>query len=284
MTWCLLLAMSLGQTPEIQDKIQKDLDRLRAQAADEKIFSGPQPGEKLAPFKVQGVFEPNAGKELTLLDKNAKGPVLLIFVHEITRPALQLLRPLDVYGTKLAKDGLATHFVWLSADKAKSETFLNNARKSLALTAPVAISVDGIEGPGSYGLNRKATLTIILGKDHRAVANFAIVQPNETDAPKILEAVAKLMGKKPPTADELKVAERPMPKGGRPPELTSLMRRMIQKTNDAAIVKQIADEMTKWAGDDRQKQAELRAYCQQVFDLGYGTEEAKQALKKLAGK
>src|SRR5262245_34470724 len=59
------------------------------------------------------------------------------------------------------------------------------------------------------------------------------------------------------------------------------MRRMIQKTNDEATVKQIAEEMIKWAGDDRQKRIILRDYCKQVAGLGYGTEAAQAALKKL---
>lgn len=36
------------------------------------------------------------------------------------------------------------------------------------------------------------------------VANFAIVQPNETDAPKVLAAVAKLLGKAAPSMSEIK--------------------------------------------------------------------------------
>src|SRR5262249_30662363 len=59
------------------------------------------------------------------------------------------------------------------------------------------------------------------------------------------------------------------------------MRRMIQKTNDEATVKQIAEEMIKWAGDDRAKRIILRDYCRQVAELGYGSEAAQATLKKL---
>ena len=49
----------------------------------------------------------------------------------------------------------------------------------------VGISVDGEEGPGSYGLNRNVELTFVLAKENKVVANFAFVQSSVTDAPVI---------------------------------------------------------------------------------------------------
>ncbi len=43
--------------------------------AQEKLFSGPQPGEKLAGFKVRGFFEPLAGKELDFVQQAGKKPI-----------------------------------------------------------------------------------------------------------------------------------------------------------------------------------------------------------------
>lgn len=258
-----------------------------AAPADEPIFSGPQPKEKITPFKVLCVQGPHAGKEIELVKDNNGEPTLLIFVHEITRPAFQLLRPVDLYASRLSKDGLATHIVWLTADKSETEKYLANARRSLNLKSPVVISLDGLEGPGNYGLNRKVTLTILLAKDNKVAANFAIVQPNETDAPKIIEELAKLMGdKKPPTVEDLRKelgGGTRQDAGGRDPELTALMRKMIQLNNTEEQVKEIADAMMKWAGDDAKKKAELTEYCKQVVQLGYGSEPARAALKKLAG-
>jgi hypothetical protein len=181
--------------------------------AQEPVFSGPQPGEKITPFKVLGHSGPDAGKEVQLLGQSKGEPTVLVFVHEMTRPALQLMRPVDLYASRLAKEGFITHFVWLSADRTKAEEFLTRAKKSLNLRSPVSISLDGIEGPGSYGLNRKATLTILVAKENKVVANFAIVQPNETDAPKVLAAMAKVMGKEPPSLEELR---KELEKGARP--------------------------------------------------------------------
>src|SRR5437870_862771 len=58
-------------------------------------ISGPKPGDKLTPFKVHVFAGPSAGEEVKLLTDPKETPQVLIFVHQITRPALQLLRPVD---------------------------------------------------------------------------------------------------------------------------------------------------------------------------------------------
>jgi hypothetical protein len=254
----------------------------------QQVFSGPQPGEKLTPFKVFAVTGASSGKQTELLAEPKDTPRLLVFVHELTRPAMQFLRPIDQYSTKLAAAGLETNYVWLTADKAKTEQYLKGLDKTLGLGAPVVISLDGVEGPGNYGLNRKVALTIVVAKGDKVAANFAIIQPNETDAPPVAAAMAKLLGKKPPSDDDLgiqrKVNPRDQQKQAGSPELQGLMRKMIQKTNDETAVQEIAAQMRKWAGDDAGRQKELRDYCRMILDLDYGTEACKKALKQLAGK
>lgn len=256
--------------------------------ADDPVFSGPQPGEKLTPFKVQP-FGGRAAAEVDLIGAVKGGPCVLVFVHEWTRPTLQLARPVDTFAAKWAADGLATHFIMLTADKGKTEQFLQGAKNSLNLKSPVSISLDGLEGPGNYGLNRKMTVTILVAKDNKVVANFPIIQPNETDAPKVLEAMAKVLGKPAPTAEEVAaagVSRRPdagANPNGRDPELTTLMRKLLQQNNDEATVKDVADAMVKWAGEDARKKAQLAEYCKTVVKLGYGNDLAKRALKRLAG-
>jgi hypothetical protein len=352
-----------------------------------------------------------------LLNDKSDAPTVLIFVHEATRPGLQLMRPLDWYGQKLASEGVVTHFVWLTADRSKTEDWLRTARASLNLKSPVSISMDGIEGPGSYGLNRKVTLTVLVAEESKVTANFAIVQPNETDAPKILDAMATLVGKKAPTLEEVRAEvggpmrremTRPAPAPPRragnelskltedpaaliqeieeklaltertgsqdaaatrqilrleaqiarlqardqehharalqrvaelektiaqllaalnesretiaklqgkaspepiklpaasdrltneptrrpaaelpgrtpsDPELIALMRRMIQPATDEAAVKEIVAAMTKWVGDDPQRKDDLQQFAKRIAHLGYGSDAAKQEIRRLA--
>lgn len=156
--------------------------------------SGPKVGEKLGDAKVKGVFEPIEGKEINLLDRAKKEPTLIVFVHKITRPTFRLLKEIDQAAGKEEK--LNTTFVWLSDDVGKTEEFLKRAKSSLNFQMPVAISLDGNSGPNGYGLNDQVDVTILLAKDAKVTANFALVGPNETTAPKVVAAIRELVGKK----------------------------------------------------------------------------------------
>src|SRR5262245_52195608 len=80
--------------------------------AQEKVFSGPQAGEKLKPFKVRGVFDDDAGKDLDFVTKANGKPILLVFVHEANRPSIGLTRVLLNYAATRAKDGLTSGTIW----------------------------------------------------------------------------------------------------------------------------------------------------------------------------
>ncbi len=246
--------------------------------------SGPQVGDKLPDFKMQGHFGPAAGKEFQLHAAIKSGPSLLIFMHApgdigITRPGLQFLRPVDKYAAEMEK--LATQIVWISGDKEKTEGFLKRAENSLSLQSPVSICLEGgKDGPATYGLNDKVQITVLVAKDNKVLANFALTDPNGKDSAKVIAAVAKLMGKNPPKDQpEEKKKARP---DGKSPELQMLMRKMIQKDNTEDMCKTIAADMRKWAGRDEKKQNELREFARLVIRLAYGNEHAQAALKKLA--
>src|SRR5262249_32679956 len=155
-------------------------------AADE-VFSGPQKGEKLPPLKVRGVYDKAAGKEMDFVKEAKGGPIVLIFVHDLNRPSIAMTRVLGEYTVSRAKDGRATGGVWLSDDATEAEATLKRIRHAMPKGAPTGIALGGKEGPGSYGLNRNVTLTILVGKDNKVSANFALVQPSlQSDLPKVL--------------------------------------------------------------------------------------------------
>lgn len=248
--------------------------------------SGPQVGDKLPDFKAHAFFGPDAGKEFMVHAKTKGGPTLLIFMHApgdaaITRPGFQFLKPVDKYASE--NDKLATQIVWVTGDKDKIENFLKRAENSLSLKSPISICLEGgKDGPATYGLNDKVQITVLVAKENKVINNFALTDPNAKDASKVIAAIAKVLGKDPPKDQpEEKKKARP---DGKSPELKMLMRKMVNKDNTEADCKRIAEEMTKWAGNDEKKQAELREYAQLVVRLAYGTEHAQAALKKLAEK
>jgi hypothetical protein len=173
-----------------------------AHAAD-PVFSGPQQGEKTTPFKVIELTGANADKERDVIDDNKGAATVLVFMHGIERSMMPLLRVVDEYGA-LRKDSLKSEIIFLAADRLQGEQRVKAAAGSLKLQSRVGLSLDGAEGPGNYGLNKECLMTIVMAKDNTVTANFALGQPGIADAPKVLEALAKVCGDTmPPTLEEL---------------------------------------------------------------------------------
>jgi hypothetical protein len=175
-------------------------------------FSGPQVGEKLAPFTTKVVIGDEAGKEIDLVKSAAGKPVLIVFVHERTRPSVGLARLLGQFAATKKGVGLTGGVVFLTPDATATEEWMKIAKNALPSGVPVGFSPDGQEGPGAYGLNRKVQMTILVGKEDKVTANFALVQPSvQADAPKIAQAIVDVLGGgKGPTIEKLQKLAAPM--------------------------------------------------------------------------
>lgn len=176
-----------------------------ALAAEDRVFSGPQVGEKATAFKVAAVTGASSGKELVLLDGKGQKAAVIVFVHAIERSIVPLLTVVDQYGHE-TREKVATEFVFLSDDRTASEKRLPLVAQSLRMQCPMSISLDGPEGPGNYGLNRACLMTIVVvTKERDVTANFALVQPGIADAPAVIGAIAKACGEvDPPTPEALR--------------------------------------------------------------------------------
>ena len=172
-----------------------------AVVGDDPVFSGPQVGERLTPLRVVQAYGERRGDTVDLVEQAGGEPTLLVIVNGANRPAARLTRALLNYAEMRSGDGLFAALVWLDADRSAAETYLNQAVSWWGLGVPVGVSLDGAEGPGSYGLNRNVNVTVLVANDNRVVANYALIQPSETDAPKILSDVVRLIdGDVPKTA------------------------------------------------------------------------------------
>jgi hypothetical protein len=176
---------------------------LCANVADEKtMFSGPQKGEMLPPLKVSRVYGTQRGEVVDFIVEANGRPTLLVVVNGSNRPAARLTRALINY-SEMQGEKLFAAVVYLDKDRSAAEEALQRAVSWWGMGPPVGISVDGAEGPGSYGLNRNVNLTVLVANKSRVTANFALVQPSETDAPKILKEVVSLVGGKIPSEAEV---------------------------------------------------------------------------------
>lgn len=180
------------------------------------VFSGPQPGEKTTPLRALAVTGTEAGKVIDPVTTADGGPVALVFLHGLERSMVPLMTTIDQYGAEKASR-LKTRFIALSDDRVAAEQRLPQVARSLRLQSPLLLSMDGPEGPGNYGLNKRCLMTVILARGDRVTANFALVQPGIADAPKVLAEMAKLAGDpQPPTAEELRARRMAAAAPGRP--------------------------------------------------------------------
>ncbi|OAI53468.1 hypothetical protein AYO47_00900 [Planctomyces sp. SCGC AG-212-M04] len=262
-----------------------------ALAADEPIFSGPQVGEKLPAFKVRGVFDDEAGKELDFVSKAAGKPIVLVFVHDVNRQSVSMTRVLTGYTTSRAKDGLTTGVVWLNDDATEAENSLKRMRHALTPSASNGISMDGREGPGSYGLNRNVTLTILVGKDGKVTGNFALVQPSlQADLPKILESVVAVAGGKVPKLEELdgmrEMMRRAPSQDQAAPNLRPLLMPVIKLDASKEDVEKAAKALEEHVAKDEAAKKELGRIASTIVNAGkvenYGTASCQEYLKKWA--
>jgi hypothetical protein len=262
------------------------LPPLSAEEPAEKVFSGPQPGERLTALKVRGLAGDAAGKEFDLAADSKGRPLFVIFVHERTRPSLGLARVLMNYAAKRAKDGLSSGLVFLSDDATAIENWVKVATAALPTGVPICLSTDGVEGPGAYGLNRKVALTVLIADKNKVTANFALIQPSvQADAPKIAKAlVDALGGGDVPTLAELgNRLEREVRTALRP-----LLMPLIKLDATPEEVEKAAAAVEKFVADNDAAKKELGDIGRMIIDAGklkdYGTPVAQEYLKKWAEK
>lgn len=267
-------------------------------ATETLVFSGPQVDEALPPFVFRELLVEPAGRELDWVTEAQGAPVLLVFVHEVNRPSIGFTRLLTGYGRSRATDGLRTAVVFLPEDATTGEAEVKRIRHALTPGIPTGVALEGREGPGSYGLNRHVSLTILVAREGQVRANFALVQPSlQADLPRVLESVVAMIGGTVPTLSELEALGGPAAMGGRggaapadaessPPNLRPLLQPLIQRDATDEAVQRAAQAVEEAAAKDAAVRKELHRIATTIVRAGvvenYGTPAAQGYLRKWA--
>jgi hypothetical protein len=259
-----------------------------ASKADEPVFSGPQVGEQLPPFEATGVFGDLDGKKFDLIQRAGEKPIALIFVHARTRPAFGLTNLVMKFAETRSRAGLESGVVFLTDDKTATEVWMRQVVQHFPKGVAYGISLDGVEGPGAYGLNRNVTLTVLVGKAGKVTTNFALVQPSiQADGPKMLKAIVDVTGGgKVPSIDDLAgaryrgQASTDSPARNDDPRLTSLLRAVINKQASKDDVSKAAAELEKYVEQNESARRQLARISSTVVNSGklpnYGTDEVRR--------
>ena len=169
-----------------------------SKSQEKPLFSGPQPGEKLPSFKTIGVRGETEGKELDAIAAAAGKPQLLIFQDD-NRVGFRGIYGIAGALSKIAEKsekGLSVQVVFLGDDANELSTMLKRIAARLPEALTIGISRDGREGPGSYGLNRNVSMTVLVAREGRVLHNFAFQQPLLTVDPHVLGGIAEAIGEK----------------------------------------------------------------------------------------
>ena len=227
------------------------------------VFSGPQPGEKLTALKVTLAYGKEVNKTIDLVERAAGKPSLLVIVNGSNRPAARLTRTLMNFA-EMHKENLFGGVVYLDNDQTAAIEQLQQAVSWWKVEPPVGISVDGAEGPGSYGLNRNINITVLVASKGIVTSNFALVQPTDTDAINILKDVVTLTGGRTPDEFEVLLLSAPIHKpataGWHVAPQDVELRRLIcaaLTANDEQSASSAADAVEKYVGDAQKRQVAL---------------------------
>ncbi|MEM9586986.1 MAG: hypothetical protein AAGA03_06860 [Planctomycetota bacterium] len=181
-------------------------------AADRPVFSGPQVGEPVPGFEIVSVNgrsdsegSDSDSKSFDPVAEAGKKPLVLMFIHQVSRPGFGLVRSLSRYTTSLSEKGVHSAIIHLTDDPPEKLDWAKNVMRYFPKEQPVGVFAGGVEGPGNYGLNRNVMLTLLVAKDAKVTGNFAITQPQlNVDGPKIIQAIADAAGDSdPPTVEQL---------------------------------------------------------------------------------
>ena len=227
------------------------------------VFSGPQFGEKLPALRVTLAYGKEARQTVDLVERAAGRPSLLVIVNGANRPAARLTRALMNFA-EMHKENLFAGVAYLDSDQAAAMTQLEQAVSWWQVQPPVGVSVDGAEGPGSYGLNRNVNVTVLVANNGVVTSNFALVQPSETDAIKILEGVVSLVGGRVPGNSEVLFLSAPIHKpataGWHVAPTDVELRRLIctaLSAKDARSARSAAEAVEEYVGADPKRYAAI---------------------------
>ena len=92
-------------------------------AGEAEIFSGPQVGETIAPFEMQDVSSDDE-QTINLVEQAQGNPLLIIFMHERTRPAFGLMNVITRYAATREKDKLITGVCLLTDDPTSTKDWM----------------------------------------------------------------------------------------------------------------------------------------------------------------
>jgi hypothetical protein len=161
------------------------------------VTSGPDVGQKVPALKVFDATGPHKDKDVDYAADRKEKPAVYLFIaaDKWDRPMARFLRKLDEAVADVKDASVVA--VWLTADVEKTKEYLPRAQQSLQLQATALTCFTGDKaGPEGWNANADAHLTAVVAHKAKVGAKFGYQSLNETDVPKVVEALKKAIGDK----------------------------------------------------------------------------------------
>jgi hypothetical protein len=166
------------------------------------IASGPKVGEAVPALKVYAVVGAVEDKEVDYAGDRKDKPTIYVFVKakdgaipEGGRPAGRFMKELDKVVKNVSDDAYIVA-VWLTDDQEKTKEYLPRIQQSLRFENTGLSYFQGEKsGPNEWGINSDAHVTVVVTNKQKVAATFGYMSLNETDVPKVEEALKKAVGK-----------------------------------------------------------------------------------------
>lgn len=264
----LWLALFLAVTSQSYSQETQQLG-LSEKTDVKNIFSGPQPGEKLPPLKARIVIGDKAGEEVDIVSDAHGKPTFLVFMNEWNEEVAELMRVITLFAEQRGKPHLVAAVVWLTSDPSELGAKLERSRPHMPRNTPVAVSLDGPEGPGAYGLNRHVQMTILVADRDVVASNFALVQPSVNgDTVEVLGALVKVIGGTPPTLPEVLSAREQQ-------IVATRIELMVDKSASDERVQQLAGALESFVQSRPDAKRTLGRLSSEIVESGQFNDRAK---------
>ncbi len=153
------------------------------------LTSGPTVGDVVKGFEIDAVVGDSAGKTVDPVAERGTKTTIYAFVSsdKWSRPCARFLKKLDGEIGSVADAKVLA--IWLTADAQSAKEYLPKAQQSLSFTkTDLAVFQGDAAGPGTWGLNTDADVTVVVVKDGKATATFGFVSVNDTVVEQVMQA------------------------------------------------------------------------------------------------
>ena len=165
----------------------------------EEIKSGLQAGATIGAFdvtKVAGAEDDGVAVDANLCYrcKNGNSPQVMIFTRSSDEQVVKLVQKLDAALAENSSKKLRAFVNVIGEDKAsatKEAKKLASATK--AKEVPFVVPNEVENGPGDYGLNSKAAVTVILAKRGEVKASHAFASAKDVSVDAVIADLAKIL-------------------------------------------------------------------------------------------